>query len=431
MGRIVFQFSPGTAPSQMDWQMMLGNMARIPSLRSVVFRNCQLQPDCYGQFEAMHSIESLSFEGNLPVTDAIVPCLAATNIKTLNVHDARSWMSTGLASLGALKHLETLTLIGCCGVGDNLIDTGLHNLRVLRLDGCTQITDQGLQAIHQLQALEELSLVKCFYVSDIGLARIALLPKLWRLDVSQCFRITDIGLAHLSKMASLRDLAMRNCSRITSAGLFCLGSNRLRLVSIDISGCTELTEDSVAWLTHQLALPDMERLDSAELIPAELPSLFATSTTTPPATPRFANPASFSSSSPLRVIRMDGLRVVSARTLQAIASVRTRVFECTIKIEIKYFFFQDAPYLTELRLSHCSQITDECLCIISQMHCLEILDLGCCVQVTDDGIQTVVASCPNLQQVVISWCELLSDRSLKAISSLRNLKLLDISGCVQ
>jgi len=201
----------------------------------------------------------------------------------------------GLESLANSTPLRNL--LGIEFRGSLITDNGLKclaagdHLRMLLIDGCSQITDAGMAHLNELPSLSALCVrddTGRMNLTDASLAHLAKLPRLRSLALSGGFsdvgldhlrklaplqwlelekaNITDSGLAHLQGLTSLETLVISSVT-ISDAGLVHL--RRLaRLKHLSVSG-TQITPEGIESL--RAALPDC-RIDGDSVI---LPLRFA------------------------------------------------------------------------------------------------------------------------------------------------------------
>ena len=90
-------------------------------------------------------------------------------------------------------------------------------------------------------------------------------------------------------------------------------------------------------------------------------------------------------------------------------------------------------HLRELRLAHCSLITDNAfLHLPSQLtfESLRILDLTACHQVRDGAVEKIIETAPRLRNLVLAKCKEITDRSVMAITKLgKNLHYIHLGHC--
>ena len=152
-------------------------------------------PNCSGSgLESLRNLSGLRdlYLSYCPLTDAGIAQLAGMQLRLLEVRGARIG-DEGMKSIGTLTNLETLGLNGVEGISDvglvHLQD--LKKLRLLDLNTCALVTDEGLKPLEQL------------HLTTLYLQRT---------------QVTDKGIKSLSDMKELKILSLVD-AKVTAAGL--------------------------------------------------------------------------------------------------------------------------------------------------------------------------------------------------------------------
>lgn len=89
--------------------------------------------------------------------------------------------------------------------------------------------------------------------------------------------------------------------------------------------------------------------------------------------------------------------------------------------------------LRELRLAHCSEVTDSAfleLPLHLTFETLRIVDLTSCESVRDDAVERLIDSAPRIRNLVLAKCRFITDRSVLAICRLgKNLHYVHLGHC--
>ena len=90
----------------------------------------------------------------------------------------------GFRYVGQCENLESLYCMYCRDTGDDATRhiRGLRKLRTYYA-GMTQITDQSLEILGQMEALQHLEFWQCMKITDAGVAHLAALPRLQRIEI--------------------------------------------------------------------------------------------------------------------------------------------------------------------------------------------------------------------------------------------------------
>lgn len=92
-------------------------------------------------------------------------------------------------------------------------------------------------------------------------------------------------------------------------------------------------------------------------------------------------------------------------------------------------------HLRELRLGHCSLVTDQAFLDLPPSltyESLRILDLTACDQLTDAALDRIITVAPRLRNLVLAKCRLITDRAVQSITRLgKNLHYAHLGHCQQ
>ncbi|XP_039007927.1 EIN3-binding F-box protein 1-like [Hibiscus syriacus] len=189
-----------------DLSLGLPPLSRCESLRSLAIRNCPGFGDA-----------SVAALGKL--------CPRLQNMELSGLH--------GITDAGFLPLLESceaglvkVNLSDCLNLSDKVVCkmADLHGwtLEMLNLDGCCKISDASLVAIAEdCQLLSDLDVSKCV-ITDSGIAALARsgLINLQILSVSGCSMVTDKSLPSLGKLGqTLLGLNLQKCEAISSSAV--------------------------------------------------------------------------------------------------------------------------------------------------------------------------------------------------------------------
>ncbi|KAH9372865.1 hypothetical protein HPB48_019169 [Haemaphysalis longicornis] len=112
---------------------------------------------------------------------------------------------------------------------------------------------------------------------------------------------------------------------------------------------------------------------------------------------------------------------------------RVKVANPADELTLLASLLENLPCLKSLDLSHCRNLTDECvgktfgprLCTS-----LRSLNLSWCSKVTDDAVECITRQLPNLEVLYLTGCGSVGDRGMWLIGTrLRNLKVLEVRAC--
>ncbi|KAI8622637.1 hypothetical protein BC830DRAFT_1088143 [Chytriomyces sp. MP71] len=212
------------------------------------------------------------------------------HLRHLHMSGTRPFTDAALSRLArAAPHLHTLDLTSFTS-SSRIADPGLSllaaccpSLAVLRVGGCSQVTDAGILALcgwrrceaalqgrdawagwtrneSAAPGFEVVEIGGCFQVTSVGVAALMQgCERLRRLDVGYCwrvgdgafvgsedFQIVDPGLrlfegAERIRCTGLQSISIRFCYLVTDAGIFELGRACKMLEKVDVTSCPKVT----------------------------------------------------------------------------------------------------------------------------------------------------------------------------------------------
>lgn len=157
-------------------------------------------------------LQELEIAFEEPVPDRVMEELAAAlrtlpDLRRLNIGipSSQSLSAPAVADLSACKRLESLTVPGAPGFGDDQVRLfkGHQHLRELGLLGCKHLTDEGLRLLGEVPRLEAVDLLATGVVND-GLAHLARWPRLRALRPPS--DLTSEDLDHIIACKSIEEL---------------------------------------------------------------------------------------------------------------------------------------------------------------------------------------------------------------------------------
>ncbi|XP_044020107.1 F-box/LRR-repeat protein 3-like [Aphidius gifuensis] len=309
-----------------------------------------------------------------------------------SIHTDPLSSSSVLDELSKLQCLEHLNLSnsknledkirGCMGLTETALVglTNLKNLQQLNVSHIDIITDSS---IIKLKGLKELHCNECKKLTNAGIIQfIKNNPDLELLDVSFIDNITiDLIIA--------ADQATKNHSTIIA-----IGNNCKNLKSLDIQGCTSLTETALVALTNMknlqiLNVGDLDIITDSFLIKLK----------------------------GLKELHCNGCeKLTNAESIIAISNNCKKLK----RLEIPHSFI--VPSIHTEPLSSPS-VLDE----ISKLQYLEHLNLGYTINLKDSTIIAIANNCTNLKSLDIQGCYTITEIALVALLNLKNLQKLDVS----
>ena len=119
-------------------------------------------------------------------------------------------------------------------------------LTSLSLQGCSTLTDRGLEALSQMPSLVTINVGDCGGITGLGCAAWEpLRDSLSALQLQNSPGVSDAGLAAISlalggAQGALRELNLKHCRKVTDVGLAALAAELRRLTSLTLQVGDEL-----------------------------------------------------------------------------------------------------------------------------------------------------------------------------------------------
>ncbi len=185
----------------------LKHVGNLPCLEILSLQNCyNITPAGLSHLNKLYYLFDLNLS-NIPLKNAELNFLhKMVGLQHLDLSRCEL-TDTSLCPIKILFYLQTLDL----GFNDELTDTGLvplaslYSLQAIILIR-TQITDEGLAAYAQKSKLEILSLNCCRQITDTGISSLICLNSLKSLDLGFCHQVTDASIDPLTQLPALEEL---------------------------------------------------------------------------------------------------------------------------------------------------------------------------------------------------------------------------------
>ncbi|KAL3338772.1 hypothetical protein AABB24_027745 [Solanum stoloniferum] len=289
------------------------------------------------------------------------------------------------------------------GVTDSdlsVIATAFSCLRILNLQNCKGITDNGLAAIgSSLSSLQSLDVSYCRKITDKGLSAVAEgCHDLRTLHLAGCRFVSDSLMKALSKNCHyVEELGLQGCTNITNSGLSVLVEGCRRIKYLDINKCSNIGDIGISSVSEacSLTLRTLKLLDCYKVGDDSILSL-----------------ANYCKN--LETLVIGGCRNISDEPMKSLAA------SCSNS-------------LRKLRMDWCLNITDSSLdCIISKCRELEVLDIGCCEELTDAAFQQLGSEnfMLGMKILKVSNCPKITVEGIKKLmKSCEYLEYLDVRSC--
>nr|XP_027195443.1 F-box/LRR-repeat protein 16-like [Dermatophagoides pteronyssinus] len=234
----------------------------VPKLRLLTIQDCiNISDDTVTILcQLLTSLEIFQFQA-YHVTDIAMAYFSTSlirhSLRILTLQHCWEITNQGVANIAhSLPNLTSLSLSGCSKVTDDAIEVVAEQLRQLQqldLSWCPRISDAALEfiACDLADTLQTLVLDRCLHVTDIGLGYLATMANLQHLSVRWCPQIRDFGLQALTSLRSLRTLSIAGCSHVTITGMSFITRMR-QLEEIELTNCPAATKDLIKYLSESM-----------------------------------------------------------------------------------------------------------------------------------------------------------------------------------
>lgn len=342
----------------------------------------------------------------------------------------------------------------------------LVHLQAFTVSGCHLISDQHIARIFRRnQGLTVLGLSRCPGIGSLTLVNLPpLCGALKTVDLSHNANVTDDVLGVLARCCRILEvLYLQYCVFITDVGVQTLAVevNHVTFTSLDLSGCVlvsdhsiqalgqlcrklrrltlkslnRVTEEGASSITHNcwdieyLCMEDMYNLmDSAFVFDFSVDGRRAVEAHM---LGRVTD-INLHDCNKLTDTAVDHImkRACGIRSINLAGCCHLTDMSCNVIAQDPLTRSRRGDSLTSLNLGYCLNITDQGVAsLAASLRGLRHINLAGCVQLSDDGVLTLVSTCTRLQGLVLAQCKLLTDKSLCYLADFLWVEDLDISFC--
>lgn len=265
----------------------------------------------------------------------------------------------------------------------------LTNLTILKLNGCSFITDTGLLWLSEgCKILEEIDISCCPKITDAALRAIGYnCHMLLSLNISHLKNITDLGIKYLSVACrKLQNIQLKHLHRLTDHTVPRDSHNKITLKS---KANTLLGIDALASTCHSIKFLDLSNcLNINDSI-----------------TRNMANKSSIGLS--LLKVNFSGCTSISSESMLIFVSSLSQLVE-----------FDGSDCVKCMNNKVLSVLTSNC------SHTLRKLVLIRCVNIRSSSLRSIALNCHVLEYLDVTGCKAIDDISLIPICDHNNLKFL-------
>ncbi len=342
-----------------------------------------------------------------------------------------------------LVHLQAFTISGCQLVSDKYLERIMRRnggLAVLGLSRCPGIGSRTLVQLPLLcEGLKTVDLSHNANVTDDVLGQLAkCCRRLGNLYLQYCAFITDIGLQTLAVEVNhdtFTSLDVSGCVLLSDHSIVALGQLCRKLKRLNLKALNRVTEEGASSITHNcwdmeyLCLEDMYNLmDSAFVFDFTVDGRRAVEANMLACITHL----NLQDCNKLTDTAVDHImkRAWHVRTLNVAGCCNLTDKVCSVIVEDPVAGSRRGASLTSLNLGYCLNITDQGVGrLVVSLTRLRYVNLAGCVHVTDSGVFKLVSTCTTLQEVVLAQCKQITDKSLCYLADFLWVEDLDISHC--
>jgi len=411
---------------------LVSQLAEDSECRSVVIS--QLYQACPKNIPTLHD------------DDVKVMCSNMRLLVVVDLSRCTRITDASIAALATLRSLRVLTLDGCEHISDDGMEELVackESLEVLSIAGVQSITDEGLGYIgRQCRLLTSINVNNCSQVSAEGLVSIARGCKKLICMLASATHINDAGIAAISALLSKKymdTIDISFCRDISDHGIVTLVDQCPNLSTLNICGLNRVTEIgtnaicSNCWKIAHLNMEDVFLLDDDSFYFDHIQD--------------GRKAADENMLKALVTLNLKDCVHITDRTLQGLqqrcAHIETLILQgCHKLTDVSLAAMYEAVNDTcnnlfpmcdsfrSLNLASCLHFTAPALTkLFSKCGMLENLDLSGVNAVNDALIEELCQLCPTIQSLSLSRCTFISDNCLCCIASNLWLEHLDISYC--
>lgn len=196
------------------------------------------------------------------ITDASMTILKDqfVELSEVDIENCKRVTDAGVSELTKCKSLKSLRLAYNCNLTESaftILGTTSHGMRLIDLDGCSKINDNGVALICKgCPLLESISISYCRQLTTSSLEAIAKCKHLTSIKLRNNDAIGDSGVIALAEGChQIKILHIQDCGSITDRSLIAIGKNLRELVDVSFGpvntyGATHITDSGVRALMY-------------------------------------------------------------------------------------------------------------------------------------------------------------------------------------
>jgi hypothetical protein len=366
---------------------ILSHLRRITKLELILDEDCAISSVGLSSIENLIGLEELHIYSSRAVTTDVIQLFASklNNLKVLSLNYCDEVKDDGMYSISHMSSLLSLSLLSCMNISSAAFNhlAKMVNLVELTVNESEKFNDENLEKICQLVSLRRLDVSACD-VTNEGMKFLKSLENLEFLSLRQT-KFTDEGIDAICGLKKLSEIDLSNNRFLTDAGVEKISRTLLALQKVHFFWCSSLKDET---LEHLKRLPYLKEVNVQGFEIFSVRSTFSFLKATEPRLTRFAG--SGKSSCVWDIFANSSSRVLNW-------NVR-RIDDEDVALLIEIVGDDRCREIEEVSLSF-SQITEISVALIlKKMRNLSKLRLERCDGVNFEKLNIQLENCGNLDQ---------------------------------
>lgn len=415
----------------------LRNAAPMIRCTELILRDCRPDMEFFCQLNSVATVRKLSVVGSIP-PGALLGLSKLRRLMSVHFESLDHSIDCVLSACGRLDDVEELSFAWCWGMSDHAgrVLGKLVRLTTFKLEGCFDITLQGVDALTTMPRLRRLAL-SSVGLQDRALESVCRLAALTDLDISGNLLITQKSLLKVGNLNMLQRIDLSHLREVDDAVLASIARGAPHLVSVAMNGENAVSVTGFKYLTR-LPLRELVIRDSA--VSSDIVVEVASAC---PALEVLILDRSGTSRNRLSRNALNGLaghgflKVLSLRNQTGLGAEAQGVIGSLrslqeLNVSGCWAFGDDLTDrlltmigLRSLNMSGCA-VTDKGAARLSRISSLRVLNLSRTL-VTDESILHLAHL--KLECVRLNYCNI-SERTINALANCRSLTELSVGNCL-
>jgi len=367
-----------------------------------------------------------------------VQCSMVCNSWHAMLQDCSLFTELDLSNSGYGEITDTLFL--------NILKRYRYFLYHVKLEGCRSLTSSALNQLAECKNLQDIDLADCrinvAVMQNIGLS----CPFVTYLNLSNTGLDNTCFINIAKSFRSLRFLDVSYNEDLDETGFYCLVTSKplKHLAHINLSGCCGVNGNCLSYVGQCCQLLTSLLLDNMPDLADECIAKMAATCSrlrvlsllqAVRLTDRSLRYIAIALTQ-LEKVYLEGNKFVTDNGVSAVLGLKNlkhiHIVDC---LKIYDNSLRPCSSLNALRvvnLTDCVRLSDSGIRSIVEgpsAHCLREITLSNCIRIGDQAISKIIANCPSLTDISVSYCENVTDVGVSVLAKHPSLYSIDLSGC--